>query len=69
MSDSRRTPLTPDLVAAMAAASGSPIADADLESATQLLDALYDLESKLDRFDVSNVDPEFTWDARWERTE
>ena len=69
MSDTPRTLLTPDLVAAMAAASGRPIAAADLDAATELLDALYDLERKLDRFDVSNIEPEFKWDARWERAE
>jgi hypothetical protein len=34
-----------------------------------LIDALYDLETTLERFDVSGVEPEFKWDARWEKAE
>lgn len=66
MTEFPRTPLDADLVAAMAAAAGRPIAAEDLAEVTPLIDALYELEATLDRFDVSGVEPEFTWDARWE---
>ncbi len=69
MSDSRRMSLTPDLVATMAAASGRPVEPDDLDEVTSLITALFDLESLLDRFDVSDITPEFKWDARWEIAE
>jgi hypothetical protein len=69
MSEPHRTPLAEDLVAQMAAASGRPVAQEDLAEVTGLIDALYDLETHLARFDVSGVEPEFKWDARWEKAE
>jgi hypothetical protein len=69
MGEPIRTPLTPELVAAMAAAGGRPLAADELADVTGLITALYDLEAKLDRFDVSHVEPEFKWDARWDRAE
>lgn len=64
-----RTPLTPELVAGLAAAAGRPIEPGDLDEITGLISALFDLESTLDRFDVTGVEPELTWDARWETAE
>ena len=67
MAEQQRKPLSADLVAQMAVAAGRPVAAEDLVEVTGLIDALYDLETKLVRFDVSGVEPEFKWDARWEK--
>jgi hypothetical protein len=67
MTDSPRAPLTPELVAAMAAAAGSPIPDDHLEDATVLLSALYTLETRLGQLDLDGIEPELRWDARWDR--
>ena len=64
-----RPPLTPELVAGLAAATGCRVEPDDLDEITGLITALFDLESNLDRFDVSEVEPELTWDARWASAE
>lgn len=69
MPEHHRHPLSADLVAQMAVAAGRPVAPEDLADVTGLIDALYDLETTLERFDVSGVEPEFKWDARWEKAE
>ncbi len=68
MTDMPRTPLTPELVAAMADAAGSPISDDHLQDATELLAALYTLEAQLGQLDLDGIEPEFRWDARWHRS-
>jgi hypothetical protein len=68
MTDTPRTPVTPELVTAMAAAAGSPIPDDHLEEATVLLSALYTLDARLGQLDLDGIEPEFRWDARWEQT-
>ena len=67
MTDTPRTPATPELVAAMAAAAGTPIPPDHLEDATELLSALYELDARLDQLDLDGIEPEFRWDARWDR--
>ena len=67
MTDMPRTPLTPELVAAMADVAGSPIPDDHLHDATELLAALYALEARLGQLDLDGIEPEFRWDARWNR--
>lgn len=67
MTDMPHTPVTPELVAAMAAAAGSPIPADHLEDATTLLSALYELEARLGQLDLDGIEPEFRWDARWDR--
>jgi len=67
MTDLLRAPLLPELVAAMAEAAGSPIADDHLHDATELLSALYALETRLSQLDLDGIEPEFRWDARWNR--
>lgn len=67
MTNTPRTPVTPELVAAMSAAAGSPIPPDHLEEATTLLAALYELESRLGELDLDGIEPEFRWDARWDR--
>ena len=67
MTDMPRAPLTPELVAAMAVAAGSPIPADHLDDATGLLAALYALEARLGRLDLDGIEPEFRWDARWDR--
>ena len=67
MTDLSRARLTPDLVAAMADAADSPIPEDHLHDATELLAALYALESRLDQLDLDGIEPEFRWDARWNR--
>ena len=67
MTDTPRTPLTPELVAAMAEAAGSPIPADHLDEATALLSALYALEARLGQLDLDGIEPEFRWDARWDR--
>ena len=69
MTESNRTPLTPELVAEMAAAGGWPIAEEDLAEVTPLIDALYELGAQVERYDLTGYEPEFAWDARWERAE
>lgn len=69
MHASSRQPLTPDQVAGLAAAAGRPIEPDDLAEITDLISALFELESTLDRFDVTGIEPELTWDARWENAE
>ena len=63
MAEQQRKPLSADLVAQMAVAAGRPVAAEDLVEVTGLI------ETKLVRFDVSGVEPEFKWDARWEKAE
>jgi hypothetical protein len=67
MTEPSRTPLTPDLVAAMATAAGTPIPPDHLEEATTLLAALYELEARLGELELDGIEPEFRWDARWDR--
>ena len=67
MTDLLRTPLPPELVAAMAEAAGSPLSADHLPDATELLSALYALEARLSRLDLDGIEPEFRWDARWNR--
>lgn len=67
MTDTPRTPVTPELVAAMAEAAGSPIPPDHLEEATTLLSALYELEARLGELNLDGIEPEFRWDARWDR--
>ena len=58
-----------ELVAQMSAAAGRPVAPDDLADITVLIDALYELETHLDQLDLTGVEPELKWDARWEVTE
>jgi hypothetical protein len=67
MTDMPPTLVTPELVAAMAVAAGTPIPADHLEDATELLSALYALETRLGLLDLDGVEPEFRWDARWDR--
>lgn len=69
MTKPNRTPLTPELVGAMAAAGGNPIAPEDLAEVTGLIDALFEMATELDHFDLTGYEPEFAWDARWEAAE
>ena len=57
--------LTPDLVAAMATAAGMPIPADHLEPATEILEALYQLDARLAHLNLEGVIPELRWDARW----
>lgn len=57
--------LTTDLVAAMATAAGMPIPAEHLEPATEILDALYQLDARLAQLDLDGIIPELRWDARW----
>ena len=57
--------LSTDLVAAMATAAGMPIPAEHLESATEILEALYELDARLAHLNLAGVIPELRWDARW----
>jgi hypothetical protein len=57
--------LTTDLVAAMATAAGMPIPADHLEPATEILEALYELDARLAHLNLDGVIPELRWDARW----
>jgi hypothetical protein len=57
--------LTTDLVAVMATAAGMPIPAEHLEPATEILEALYELDARLAHLNLDGVIPELRWDARW----
>ena len=57
--------LTTEQVAAMAHAAGMPIPPDHLDTATEILDALYQLDARLALRDLDGIIPELRWDARW----
>lgn len=57
--------VTEELTSALAQAAGMPIPHEQLTAATELLDALFAMESLLSPLDLDGVEPELRWDARW----
>jgi hypothetical protein len=57
--------VTEELTSALAQAAGMPIPHEQLAAATELLDALFAMESLLSPLDLDGVEPELRWDARW----
>lgn len=57
--------VTEELTSSLAVAAGMPIPPEQLTAATELLDALFAMESLLAPLDLDGVEPELRWDARW----
>jgi len=49
----------------IAHAAGMPIPPDHLDTATEILDALYQLDARLALRDLDGIIPELRWDARW----
>lgn len=57
--------LTPETVAALSRAAGIPIPEERLAAATELLQALFTMQARIDALDLTGYEPAFRWDARW----